>query len=409
MSTARLPGSLALIAASWRFARRRPLARLRMTSPVSNVRPKPDQVLVDIADYVTGLQGHRQGSLRHGAILPAGHAGLRSGSAVVSGVHQAAGPDRSGHHRPQRRQGAGHAVSARSGASRIQHRRHDAAGSISTTPGWRRNGVTLPTTSAASSPSPTGCRATPLPPAESRLTVRDVLTAMIKAHEIQGVIALENSFNRVGPGSRRAGQGRVDRGRRGRCSACRGMKSSTPLSLAWVDGQSLRTYRHSPNTGSRKSWAAGDATARAVRLALMVVKGEMGYPSVLTRQDMGLLRRPVQGQAVQVPAPLRQLRHGKRAVQDQLPGRVPRPDRSRMRDDAPSQVVDRIADIRKITLRTQESAIRIIDKKGPLANPADRDHCIQYMVAVPLIHGRLTAAGLRGQRRQRSPHRSLAR
>ena len=165
------------------------------------------------------------------------------------------------------------------------------------------------------------------------------------------------------------------------------------VSHAWVDGQSLRTYRHAPNTGSRKSWAAGDATSRAVRLALIAMNGEMGYPSVLTRQDLGLLRRAVQGQRVQVPAPLRLLRDGERAVQDLLPGRVPCADRggSAMQLHPAGEGSAGPRSRRSSSARTK-SAIRIIDKKGPLNNPADRDHCIQYMVAVPLIFGRLTAA-----------------
>ena len=163
------------------------------------------------------------------------------------------------------------------------------------------------------------------------LRVHDVLTAMIKAHEIQGVLALENSFNRVGLDHvvlvKVASTAVVSR--------LLGLSQDeiiNAVSQAWVDGQSLRTYRHAPNTGSRKSWAAGDATARAVRLALISKTGEMGYPSVLTRQGLGLLRRAVQGQAVQVPARLRQLRDGERAVQDLLPGRIPLADRGGMRD-----------------------------------------------------------------------------
>jgi 2-methylcitrate dehydratase len=141
---------------------------------------------------------------------------------------------------------------------------------------------------------------------------------MIKAHEIQGVLALENSFNRVGLDHvvlvKVASTGVVTK-----LLAALARRSINALSQAWVDGQSLRTYRHAPNTGSRKSWAAGDATSRAVRLALITMKGEMGYPSVLVRQDLGLLRRALQGQSVQVPAPVRLVRDGARAVQDLVP------------------------------------------------------------------------------------------
>ena len=162
--------------------------------------------------------------------------------------------------------------------------------------------------------------------------MKDVLTAMVKAHEIQGVLALENSFNRVGLDHvvlvKVASTAVV-----AQMLGCSYEQVVNAVSQAWVDGQSLRTYRHAPNTGSRKSWAAGDATSRAVRLALISKTGEMGYPSVLTRQGLGLLRRPVQGQAVQVPAQVRQLRDGERAVQDLLPRRVPLADRGGMRDD----------------------------------------------------------------------------
>jgi 2-methylcitrate dehydratase len=164
------------------------------------------------------------------------------------------------------------------------------------------------------------------------------------------------------------------------------------ISLAWVDGQSLRTYRHSPNTGSRKSWAAGDATARAVRLALMVVKGEMGYPSVLTAKTWGFYDVLFKGKPFKFQRP-----YGSYVMEHVLfkisfPAEFHAQTAVECAMALHPKVVDRIADISKITLRTQESAIRIIDKKGPLANPADRDHCIQYMVAVPLIHGHLTAA-----------------
>ena len=167
------------------------------------------------------------------------------------------------------------------------------------------------------------------------------------------------------------------------------MRCRSPGSTA----RALRTYRHAPNTGSRKSWAAGDATvARRAPRADREDRRD-GLSVGADREDLGLLRRAVQGPAVHVPAPVRQLRDGERAVQDHLPRRVPRADRGRMRDAAASAgAADRLDDIATITIRTHESAIRIIDKKGPLDNPADRDHCIQYMVAVPLIFGRLTAA-----------------
>ncbi len=223
------------------------------------------------------------------------------------------------------------------------------------------------------------------------LLMRDVLTAMIKAHEIQGVIALENSFNRVG-------LDHVVLVKVASAAVVATMLGATEdelinaLSLAWVDGQSLRTYRHAPNTGSRKSWAAGDATSRAVRLALMALKGEMGYPSVLTAKGWGFYDVSFKGQ------PFKFTRKYDSYVMENVLFKISFPAEFHAQTAAECamtlhpQVRDRIDQIKKIVIRTHESAIRIIDKKGPLNNPADRDHCIQYMVAVPLIHGRLTAA-----------------
>jgi 2-methylcitrate dehydratase len=214
---------------------------------------------------------------------------------------------------------------------------------------------------------------------------------MIKAHEIQGVIALENSFNRVGLDHvllvKVASTAVV-----GQMLGLSREEIIDAISLAWVDGQSLRTYRHSPNTGSRKSWAAGDATARAVRLALMVVKGEMGYPSVLTAKTWGFYDVLFKGKPFKFQRPFGSYVMEHVLFKISFPAEFHSQTAVECAMALHPKVVDRIADISKITLRTQESAIRIIDKKGPLANPADRDHCIQYMVAVPLIHGRLTAA-----------------
>jgi 2-methylcitrate dehydratase len=226
------------------------------------------------------------------------------------------------------------------------------------------------------------------------LTMRDALTAMIKAHEIQGCIALENSFNKVGLDHvvlvKVASTAVV-------CQLLGLNREQTidALSLAWIDGQSLRTYRHAPNTGSRKSWAAGDATSRAVRLALMARAGEMGYPSALTAKPWGFYEVSFRGQEfkfqrpygtyvmenvlfkISFPAEF----HAQTAVEAAM--------KLRARLDAMGKTA---ADVRKITIRTHEACLRIIDKKGPLSNPADRDHCVQYMVAIPLLFGRLTAA-----------------
>src|SRR5690348_8697624 len=226
------------------------------------------------------------------------------------------------------------------------------------------------------------------------LIMRDVLTAMIRAHEIQGVIALENSFNRVGLDHvvlvKVASTAVV-----GRLLGLSREQIINALSLAWVDGQSLRTYRHTPNTGSRKSWAAGDATSRAVRLALIAKTGEMGYPSVLTARTWGFYDVLFKGQPFKL-----QRGYGSYVMENVLfKISYPAEFHSQTAVEASMQLHERLRsmgasadDIEHISVRTHEACIRIIDKKGPLDNPADRDHCIQYMVAVPLIHGRLTAA-----------------
>jgi 2-methylcitrate dehydratase len=222
------------------------------------------------------------------------------------------------------------------------------------------------------------------------LTMRAVLEGMIKAHEIQGCIALENSFNAVGLDHvllvKVASTAVVSR-----LLGLTREQLLNALSLAWVDGQSLRTYRHAPNTGSRKSWAAGDATSRAVRLALMAKAGEMGYPSVLTAKTWGFYDVSFKGKPFRFQRP-----YGSYVMENVLfkvafPAEFHAQTAVEAAMSLHAQVEHRIADIKKITIRTHEAAIRIIDKSGPLTNPADRDHCIQYMVAVPLLFGQLTA------------------
>jgi 2-methylcitrate dehydratase len=223
--------------------------------------------------------------------------------------------------------------------------------------------------------------------------MRDVLTAMIRAHEIQGVIALENSFNRVGLDHvvlvKVASTAVV-----GRLLGLSREEIVNALSLAWVDGQSLRTYRHTPNTGSRKSWAAGDASSRAVRLALIARTGEMGYPSVLSAKTWGFYDVLFKGQPFKF-----ERGYGSNVMENVLfKISFPAEFHSQTAVEASMQLHERLremgltaADIEHIQVRTHEACIRIIDKRGPLANPADRDHCIQYMMAVPLLFGRLTA------------------
>ncbi len=226
------------------------------------------------------------------------------------------------------------------------------------------------------------------------LQMRQVLTAMIKAHEIQGCIALENSFNKVGLDHvvlvKVASTAVV-------CQLL-GLTSEqtiNAISLAWVDGQSLRTYRHAPNTGSRKSWAAGDATSRAVRLALMARAGEMGYPSALTAKTWGFYDVSFRGQEFKFQRP-----YGNYVMENVLfKISFPAEFHAQTAVEAAMTLHGRLKqmgrtaeEIRAITIRTHEACLRIIDKKGPLANPADRDHCVQYMIAIPLLLGRLTAA-----------------
>lgn len=226
------------------------------------------------------------------------------------------------------------------------------------------------------------------------LTIKSVLTAMIKAHEIQGCIALENSFNKVG-------LDHVVLVKVASTAVVAGLLGLTreetiaAVSLAWVDGQSLRTYRHAPNTGSRKSWAAGDATSRAVRLALIAKTGEMGYPSVLTAKTWGFYDVSFKGQEFRFQRP-----YGSYVMENVLfKISFPAEFHSQTAVEAAMTLHARLhsagksaEDIRSITIRTHEACLRIIDKKGPLNNPADRDHCIQYMIAIPLLFGRLTAA-----------------
>jgi 2-methylcitrate dehydratase len=228
---------------------------------------------------------------------------------------------------------------------------------------------------------------------DKKFTVKDVLTAMIKAHEIQGCIALENSFNKVG-------LDHVILVKVASTAVVAQMMGLTrdqalaAVSLAWVDGQSLRTYRHFPNAGSRKSWAAGDATSRAVRLALIAKTGEMGYPSALTAKTWGFYDVSFKGQPFKF-----QRSYGSYVMENVLfKISFPAEFHSQTGVEAAMTIYHQMQtagktsdDIAKVTIRTHEACIRIIDKKGPLNNPADRDHCIQYMVAVPFIFGRLTA------------------
>jgi 2-methylcitrate dehydratase len=224
-----------------------------------------------------------------------------------------------------------------------------------------------------------------------RVVVRDVLTGMIKAHEIQGVLALQNSFNRVG-------LDHVLLVRVASTAVTTAMLGGSreqiinAVSNAWIDGGALRTYRHAPNTGSRKSWAAGDATSRAVRHALIALKGEMGYPSALTAKTWGFQDVLFKGNPVVLPQPLGSYVMENVLFKISYPAEFHAQTAVEAAMTLHPEISAKIGEVERVVIETQEPGVRIIDKTGPLANPADRDHCIQYMVAIPLLFGRLEAS-----------------
>ncbi|MDD5209996.1 MAG: bifunctional 2-methylcitrate dehydratase/aconitate hydratase [Elusimicrobiales bacterium] len=222
------------------------------------------------------------------------------------------------------------------------------------------------------------------------LLMKDVLTSLIKTHEIQGVLALENSFNRVGLDhvvlvkvASAALSAKLLGGTRAQIADA--------VSQAWVDGQSLRTYRHAPNTGSRKSWAAGDACSRAVKLALMTMQGEMGYPSALTAKTWGFYDVLFKGKEFSLPQAFGSYVMENVLFKISFPAEFHAQTAVECAVKLHHQVKDRLEEIKEVRVLTHESALRIIDKKGPLHNPADRDHCLQYMTAIGLIFGNLEA------------------
>ena len=225
----------------------------------------------------------------------------------------------------------------------------------------------------------------------ARPTVRQVLRSMIQAHEVQGVLALENSFNRVG-------LDHVLLVRVASTAVAAALLGATreqiinAVSNAWIDGGALRTYRQAPNTGSRKSWAAGDATSRGVWHALIALRGEMGYPSALSAANWGFCDVLYRGASLSRPQPFGSY------VMENVLFKISYPAEFHAQTAVEAAmalhevVAPRLDEVERVLIETQEPALRIIDKTGPLDNPADRDHCLQYMVAVPLIFGRLTAA-----------------
>lgn len=222
------------------------------------------------------------------------------------------------------------------------------------------------------------------------LLVKDVLTAMIKAHEIQGILALENGFNRLG-------FDHVILVRIASTAVATQMLGGNKdqivdaLSLAWLDGAALRTYRHAPNAGSRKSWAAGDATSRATRLAWMTMQGEMGYPGALTAKKWGFYDCLTKGEPLKINRPFGSYVMENVLFKISFPAEFHAQTAVECAVKLHPEIKDRMDQIERIELTTHESAVRIISKSGPLHNPADRDHCLQYMVAIGLLHGDLKA------------------
>jgi 2-methylcitrate dehydratase len=364
-----------------------------MSAHISNVRPKPDKVLVDIVDYVTKYTVKSKEAYETARYCLMDTLGCGFEALEYPACTKLLGPVVQGTVVPN---------GAKVPGTQFQMDPIQAAFNIGTMIRWLDfNDTWLAAEWGHPSDNLGGILATAdwlsrtaVAVGKKPLTVQDVLTGMIKAHEIQGCIALENSFNKVG-------LDHVVLVKVASTAVVAEMMGLTrdeilnAVSLAWVDGQSLRTYRHSPNTGSRKSWAAGDATSRAVRLALIAKTGEMGYPGVLSAKTWGFYDVLFKGNAFKFQRPYGSY------VMEQVLFKIsfPAEFHSQTAVEAAMTINGELKklgktdkDIKKITIRTHEACIRIIDKKGPLNNEADRDHCVQYMVAVPIIFGRLTAS-----------------
>jgi 2-methylcitrate dehydratase len=364
-----------------------------MSAPISNVRPEPDTVLVDIVDYVLNhrLESDLALETARNCLIDTLGCGLEALS--YPACTKLLGPVVPGTIVPN---------GAKVPGTSFQLDPVQAAFNIGAMIRWLDfNDTWLAAEWGHPSDNLGGILATAdwlsrtaIANGKAPLVMKDVLIGMIKAHEIQGCIALENSFNKVGLDHvllvKLASTAVV-----GQMLGLTRDELINAVSQAFVDGHALRTYRHAPNTGSRKSWAAGDATSRAVRLALIAKTGEMGYPSVLTAKTWGFYDVLFKGQPFSFQRP-----YGSYVMENVL-FKISFPAEFHAQTAAEAAMTlheqlrtsgKRAEDIAKITIRTHEAAIRIIDKKGPLNNPADRDHCIQYMIAVPLIFGRLTAA-----------------
>src|SRR6184192_1501313 len=356
-----------------------------MSAPISNVRPAPDKVLTDIADYVTKYEVRSPEAYDTARYCLMDTLGCGFEALEYPACTKLLGPIVPGTVVPN---------GAKVPGTNFQLDPVQAAFNLGAMIRWLDfNDTWLAAEWGHPSDNLGGILATAdwLSRHTKPLVMRDVLTAMIKAHEIQGVLALENSFNRVG----------LDHVVLVRVASTAVVTSLlggsleqvvNALSNAWIDGGALRTYRHAPNTGSRKSWAAGDATSRAVRHALMALAGEMGYPSALSAKTWGFYDVLFRGQSFSLPQPFGSYVMENVLFKISYPAEFHAQTAVEAAMTLHPRVLDRLADIERIVIETQEPGVRIIDKVGPLANPADRDHCIQYMVAVPLIFGRLTAA-----------------
>ncbi|MBC7779122.1 MAG: bifunctional 2-methylcitrate dehydratase/aconitate hydratase [Proteobacteria bacterium] len=359
-------------------------------SPVSNVRPEPDRLLVDIADYVlsTPIDSAEAYATARYCLLDTLGCGLES--LEYPACTKLLGPIVPGTVVPH---------GAKVPGTSFQLDPVLAAFNIGTMIRWLDfNDTWLAAEWGHPSDNLGAILATADHLSRTRvaqgrppLVVRDLLTAMIKAHEIQGVLALDNSFNRVG-------LDHVVLVKVASTAVVTAMLGGTrdevidAVSNAWIDGQSLRTYRHAPNAGSRKSWAAGDATSRAVRIAWMTLRGEMGYPSALSAKTWGFQDVLFEGKPLTLARPFGSYVMENVLFKISFPAEFHAQTAVECALALHTQVRERLDRITGVTLTTHESAIRIIDKTGPLHNPADRDHCLQYMTAVGLIRGNLTAA-----------------
>ncbi|MBN8450712.1 MAG: bifunctional 2-methylcitrate dehydratase/aconitate hydratase [Candidatus Accumulibacter sp.] len=360
-----------------------------MSTRIPATRPDPDQVLVDIADYVLNFKVESREAFETARYCLIDALGCGLEALAYPACSKLLGPVVPGTVVPH---------GARVPGTEFQLDPVQAAFNIGTLIRWLDfNDTWLAAEWGHPSDNLGGILATAdwlsrtrLAGGQAPLLMHQVLEAMIKAYEIQGVLALENSFNRVG-------LDHVVLVKVATAAVCTWLMGGgreqiiNAVSQALVDGQPLRTYRHAPNTGSRKSWAAGDATARGVLLALLSLKGEMGYPSVLTAPTWGFYEVLFKGRAFRLSRP-----YGSYVIENVLfkisyPAEFHAQTAVECALELHPQVVGRLETIDRVVIRTHESALRIIDKKGPLHNPADRDHCLQYMVAVALVKGRLTA------------------